>query len=388
MIQCFSGWTVRAWNGVAIALMAGVAACAPSTPPVEDTAAESPAPTAAEALPQVVASSSIVCDLAQQIAQDTIALTCLIDPGQDPHTYEPTPSDRRAIEDADLILFEGYGYSPDIIRLVEATSNPAPKVAVFEVAVPGPLMGKAHDHDHDHGAVDDHGHDHAEAASDHGHDHAEEASGHDHNHDEVGADAHDHGAEVAEEELVPDPHIWHNAAHGAAMVQVIEENLAAIAPSHASQYEENAANLTEQLTAIHGWIQEQINTVPAANRKLVTPHDAFRYFAEAYDFSVAGALSGLSSEEEVAAGDLTELVDQVKEAGVPAIFSETTTNPKNIEAIARNAGVTLAPQPLFVEGPAGPNSPAENYQAMLVTNTCTIVNALGGTCAAETAPGN
>lgn len=339
---------------MAIALVAGLAtSCMQTSNPTGEAS-----PAVEEARLDVVASSSVVCDLVQQIAQDTINLTCLIDPGQDPHTYEPTPSDRRAIDDADLVFYEGYNYAPDIIQLVQSSTNTAPRVAVFEVAVPQPLLGEGHDHAHE----DEHGH----AEDEHGHG------------DEAVAKA--EGAET------PDPHIWHNAENGVAIVRVLEENLVAIAPTHATQYEENAAQLTTQLEGIHAWIQAQVNTVPTANRKLVTPHDAFRYFAAAYDFSVAGTLSGLSSSEEVAAGDLTELVDEVKAAGVPAIFAEATTNPKSIEAIARNAGVSVAPQPLYVEGPTGSNTPAENYQAMLVTNTCTIVNALGGTCKPESAP--
>jgi len=365
---------VRGWKWVAIALASGiVASCASQTPTTEASPPVSETP-----LPEVVASSSVLCDLTQQIAQDTIQLTCLIDPGQDPHTYEPTPSDRRAIDDADLILYDGYGYSPDIIRLVEATTNPAPKVAVLEQAVPEPLMGQGHDHDHDHGTgeADEHGHAGAEADD------------HDHAHEGAEADDHDHAYEDGVEAVgeVPDPHLWHNAEHGAAIAQIIAENLGAIVPEQASTYQENATQIANQLTAIHRWIPEQVATVPEANRKLVTPHDAFRYFAAAYDFGVAGALSGLSTEETIAAGRLTELVDLVKDAGVPAIFAETTTNPKSIEAIARDAEVSVASQPLFVEGPAGPNSPAENYQAMLVVNTCTIVNALGGTCTLESAP--
>lgn len=70
----------------------------------------------------------------------------------------------------------------------------------------------------------------------------------------------------------------------------------------------------------------------------------------------------------------------MKAAEVPAIFAETTTNPQLIEAVAKDANVTVAAQPLFVEGPGGPNTPAETTQAMLILNTCTVVDALGGQC--------
>lgn len=170
------------------------------------------------------------------------------------------------------------------------------------------------------------------------------------------------------------------------MVGVIQEQLAAIAPDHADLYAENAQAIADQLTEIDAWILAQVTTVPEGMRKLVTTHDSFRYFANAYNFEVAGALSGLSTDQELPAGRLTELVDQVKEANVPAIFAETTTNTKSIEAVARDAGVTVPEQPLFVEGPGGSGSAAESYQEMLVVNTCTIVDELGGSCAIADAP--
>jgi len=170
------------------------------------------------------------------------------------------------------------------------------------------------------------------------------------------------------------------------MVEVIATNLAQVNPDQADFYQDNAAQLSAQFTELDGWIQTQVDTIPVNNRRLVTTHDAFRYFADAYDFEVKGALSGLSTEEKPSAGALTALVDQVKGATVPAIFAETTTNPDLINTVANDAGVKVAEQPLFVEGPGGPGTAAETTQAMLVTNTCTIVNALGGTCDEGSAP--
>jgi manganese/iron transport system substrate-binding protein len=325
------------------------------------------------ALPQVVATTSVLCDLTEQVAADTIALTCLMEPGQDPHTYQARPSDRQAIDEADLVLYDGYNFAPSISGLVEASSNTAPKVAVFEAAVPDPLMGKGHDHDHAEGEA----HDHAEGEA-HDHNHAEGEA-----HDHAEEEAHDHGGTA---DLVPDPHIWHNASNNAAIVKVIATHLAQVNSDHAAFYQDNAAQLSAQFTELDNWIQIQVETVPVNNRRLVTTHDAFRYFANAYDFEVKGALSGLSTEEKPSAGALTTLVDQIKSAVVPAIFAETTTNPDLINTVANDAGVKVAEQPLFVEGPGGPGTAAETTQEMLVANTCTIVNALGGNCDEGDAP--
>ena len=96
--------------------------------------------------PQVVASYSVLCDLTQQIAQDTVDVTCLIEAGEDPHLYNATPADRRAIETADLVLYGGYGFEPDIIQMVESTDGNTPLVSVSEIAVPESLLAAPHDH--------------------------------------------------------------------------------------------------------------------------------------------------------------------------------------------------------------------------------------------------
>ncbi|PSN17522.1 metal ABC transporter substrate-binding protein [filamentous cyanobacterium CCP5] len=314
----------------------------------------------------VVATSSVLCDLTEQIAADTIDLTCLMAPSQDPHTYQLKPSDRQRLDQADLVFYGGYNAEPGIYRSLEASSADGPKVAVYEAAVPEPLMVEAHSHAH---GEEDHNHAHTEEDHDHGEPDAESASD---------------GS--TESSPVPDPHIWHRAEHNAEMVKVIALNLQQMNPAEADRYRARADRLSAEFRALHDWIRTQVETVPSANRELITPHAAFNYYAEAYGLRVRGALSGLSTAEKPSAAQLTALVEQVKAAAVPAIFAETTTAPDLIQTLAKEAGVTVAAQPLYVEGPAE-DAQAPTLQAMLVTNTCTIVNALGGSCQAETAPG-
>jgi manganese/iron transport system substrate-binding protein len=350
--------------GLGLVLVLGAMGCSGGQGPGEE--AGEPAPTGEHSpRPTVVATTSVICDLTEQIAAQSIDLTCLLEPGTDPHTYRVKPSDRQAIEQADLILYDGYGFAPTLISLVQDSNTPAPRVAVYEAAVAEPLM--AHDHDHDHGDGDDHAH---EDGDDHAHD--------DH--------AHDDGEKPTEAELVPDPHIWHSAANNAAIATVIADQLTQLNPAQANLYTENADRLVAQFGEIDRWIQAQVATVPADQRQLVTTHDAFGYFAAAYGFEVSGALSGLSTDEKPTPATLTALVDQIKIAQVPAIFAETTTNAQLIETVAKNAGVKVAEQPLWVEGPGGPGTPAATTQAMLVANTCAIVDALGGMCLRDSAP--
>jgi manganese/iron transport system substrate-binding protein len=170
------------------------------------------------------------------------------------------------------------------------------------------------------------------------------------------------------------------------MVSVIADALAELLPDQADLYEANASDIIAEIEEIDDWIIEQAATVPADNRKLVTTHDSFQYYAAAYGFEVAGALEGLSTESQLSASQLSRLVDLIKEAEVPAVFAEATTNPRLISNVASSAEVEVADKVLYADGPVGPDSDAPTYQTMLVTNTCTIVTALGGSCDADSAP--
>jgi manganese/iron transport system substrate-binding protein len=358
-------------------------ACNPA-PQVEtqtESTVASPSEVSTSDLPKVVAASTVLCDLAEQIAQETVDLTCLLQPGVDPHTYSPTPSDRQAIEDADLVLFVGHNYEPGLTKIIQSSSASIPKVAVVEVAVPDPIMGKGDDHAG-----------HSEAGTDHAEQgHTEAGAAHEeHDQAEAGPDQdHDQGAESvqsATEELAPDPHVWHSPQQGIRLAEVINNQLQQVAATNAELYNQNTEAIKAELAALDTWIAEQVATVPEASRKLITPHDSFRYFAQEYGFEVGGTISGLNTEARPSAKRMAELVELVESAEVPAIFAEQTTNNQWIEAVARDAKVEVAEQALFVEGPGTPDSAAPNYQTMLITNTCTIVNALGGQCEPTSAP--
>lgn len=187
-------------SGLAIAALVG---CTTEPPKVTETPPAAPKPL-------VVATSDVLCDLTKQIAADTINLKCLVAPGTDPHTYKATPEDIKAIADSQLILYNGFNFETTLIKAIEADQGGAKKVAVGEVAVPKPLMGK-----HDHGKK--------------GHDHHKK--GHDHDKDEI----------------VADPHIWHNAANGQKIVAVISRELQALQPDQAQFYSKMSRKLPQNL---------------------------------------------------------------------------------------------------------------------------------------------
>ena len=332
---------------VLIAIASSISACTVTTPTATTTttaatttAAASPAKT--ESLPLVVATNSVACALAKQIAGDTIDLKCLIEAGTDPHLYQPKPDDRKAIDSAKLVLYGGYDFEPSLIKLIQASSNTAPKVAVNEVAVPSPLMSEdGHDHSHDKEEKKD-------AKSD------------------------------KKDEKEADPHVWNNAQNGIKITQAISKSLSTLRPDQADTYAKNTAKIVSELEQIDVWIKAQIATIPEASRKLITTHDALGYYAQAYGIPVEGALNGISTDEQPTPTRVKELVEVIKTSKVPTIFAEVSINPKLITTVAKEANVKVSERELYADGLGAKGSEAETYAGMLIANTRTIVEGLGG----------
>jgi zinc/manganese transport system substrate-binding protein len=289
-------------------------------------------PGAAEPL-RVVATFSIVGDLVQRVAGGEVAVTTLIGPGVDAHTYDPAPADLVALESADLIVENGLGFEPWLDQFLASAGAPATRVVASEGITPRVLA--------------------------------------------AGADGAGHEGEDTHEDGESDPHVWHDVANSIVMVENIRDALVAADPAHAARYEENAAAYIEELRALDEWIREQVAMIPDERRKLVTSHDTFGYFAAAYGFAVIGtALGSLSTEAgDPSAQQIVLLIEQIRAAGVPAIFAENVANPDLMEAIAAEAGVTLAP-PLYTDALGPAESPGATYAGMVRANVATIVDAL------------
>ena len=341
------------FRGAAIAMTLGLVSCSGGNPTLEATSE-----TTTSGLPEVVVSSSILCDFTQQIAGNTIALNCLMEADRDPHTYQTTPSDLQAMETAALILYDGYGLVPTIEDLVEKIETSAPKVAVYETAVPDPILAEHHHHDSEHHDGEHH---------DGEHHHGEHHDGED-------------NKEARNEELEPDPHVWHDVSHAGAIVTEISSQLARVNPEETSFYAENATQLQGELEALDTWVREQVATIPEAQRTLVTTHDAFNYYIQAYGFQSSTALQGMSTEEQPTATRVKELVEKIEESKVPTIFAEVSSNSRALETVAREAGVQVAPQKLLTGSLGASGSDADTYTGFIASNTCAIVNGLGGEC--------
>ncbi|QSJ18152.1 metal ABC transporter substrate-binding protein [Nostoc sp. UHCC 0702] len=273
--------------------------------------------------PRVVATSTIIADLTQEVAGDEIQLTGILKPGTDPHVYEPVPADSRFLEQADLILYNGYNLEPGLIKLMKASGSKAQQLAVGEFVKPLQLdKGKG--------------------------------------------------------EIVPDPHVWGDAENAIAMVNAIRDALIKLSPEDQEEFTQKAAQLTQELKQLHSWTKQQIQTIPPDKRKLVTTHDAFQYYGRAYGIAIAGTLIGISTEEQPSAQTVQRLVESIKKTGVPAIFAETTINPALIKTVAQEANIKLAPRQLYSDSIGAKGSDGDSYIKMIEANTRSIVEALGG----------
>ncbi|HEY9762785.1 MAG TPA: zinc ABC transporter substrate-binding protein [Trichocoleus sp.] len=273
---------------------------------------------------QVVATSTILADLTTQVAGDAIELKSILNPGDDPHVYEPVPQDTIALEKADLILYNGYNLEPNIIKLIESAGANERALAVGEVVKPLDFR--------------------------------------------------------YEGQTRPDPHVWGDVQNAIAMTNAIRDALIELSPENESRFTENARQLVEKLTALDSWTEDQIATIPQDKRELVSTHDAFQYYASAYGLQVAGTLIGISTEEQPSAQTVSKLVEAIKSIGVPTIFAETTINPALIQTVAEEAGVKLADQELYSDSIGAPGSDGDSYIKMIAANTCAIATALQGTC--------
>lgn len=271
--------------------------------------------------PQVVATSTIIADLTEKIGGDEIDLTSILQPGADPHVYEPVPKDTILLEQAELILYNGYNLEPGLIKLIEATGVKAEKLAVGEVVEPLQL---------------------------------------------------DKGGK----QTVPDPHVWGDVENAIKMAIAIRDALIKLSPEDKEEFTKNAAELINELQQLDNYITQQIATIPKDQRKLVTTHDAFQYYGRAYDIPIAGTLIGISTEEQPSAQTVKRLVEEIKKTGVKAIFAETTINPALIKTVAQEANVKLAPRELYSDSIGAPGSEGDSYIKMMQSNTQSIVEAL------------
>lgn len=301
----------------------------------------------------VVASFSILGDMVARIGGDHIALTTLVGPDGDAHVYQPTPADARAVSGADILFVNGIAFEGWIDRLVEASDFDGTQIVATAGITP---IAFEDDHD-DH---DDHDHDeHAEG--DHEHDHDD----HDH-HDEADHEGHDHGAY--------DPHAWQSLPNAIVYIDNIAAALARADPTNAATFYRNRADFVAEIEALDAEIRATLEALPANRRTIVTSHDAFGYFAEEYGLTFL-APQGVSTEAEASARDVAELITQIRDQSIGAVFVESISDSRLLEQIASETDATIGGT-LYSDALSGSDGPAATYLDMMRHNLVMLTAAL------------
>lgn len=283
---------------------------------------------------KVVASFSILADMVRQIGGDQVEVTTLVGPDGDAHVYQPTPSDARAVAQADLIVVNGLGFEGWFDRLFK-TAGAKAQVAVASAGVT-PLTMEDEEHPKSH----------------HGHDH-----GHGSGHDDV-----------------TDPHAWQSLANGRMYAATIGEALARVAPDRAERFRTAAAAYAQRLGALESWVNREMAAIPKSERRLITSHDAFGYFGKSYGIEFL-APAGASTEAEPTARDVAALIAQMKATKVRAVFIEAMTDPRLIRQIAKDGHGTVGGT-LYSDSLSRADGPAPTYETMFRHNVETLKAAL------------
>jgi ABC-type Zn uptake system ZnuABC Zn-binding protein ZnuA len=326
----------------------------------------------------VVATTTVLGDIARNVGGDAVSVEQLLQPNSDPHDYEPRPDDVVATSKAGVVLASGDGLDGWIDEVVEQSAG-SPRLIDLAETLPVQRSGEEGGHAHgeeEHGhAEDEHGH----AEDEHGHAegeaHAGEAdaapaedehAGEEHAED----DGHDHGP--------TDPHWWHDPTNVEAATNAVRDALTEANPGGRAVYASNAAAYVRKVRALDAGIRRCLAAVPEQQRKLVTDHDALGYFADRFGVEVVGAvIPALTTQAQPSAGEVAELARVIRREGVRAVFPESGSNSKLPEALAQQTGATAAYH-LYGDALGPEGSGADTYLGMEAANADAMVRGFTG----------
>lgn len=276
------------------------------------------APQSADGVLSVIATTTIVADVVRQVGGDFVQVETLLPIGADPHSFDPAPRDMAKITNASLIFANGAGLEEFLQPLIE---NAGAGERVVDLSQGIELL---------------------------------ERSG-----DEPGSD----------------PHVWVDPNNVLVWVENIRAALSQADPLHADAYQANADRYSAELEALDAWIREQIASIPEANRKLVTDHLVFGYFARRYGLEQIGAIvPGYSTLSSPSAKELAAIESAVQEYGVKAVFVGESVNPAMAERLAEDAGIKLVY--VYTGSLSAPDGPAGSYLDYMRYNVSQITAAL------------
>jgi zinc/manganese transport system substrate-binding protein len=279
-----------------------------------------------QAKTKVVASFSILADLVRNVAGDRVEVTALIGRNRDSHAFVPSPADSRRVAAAKLVVVNGLGFEGWLDRLVRAAGSHATVVVASTGVAPR----------------------------------------------EREADE----TRLGRDRVGVDPHAWQSVANVKRYVVNIRDALIKADPAGQATYTANAGGYLAKLDALDREIRTALAGIPADRRRLISSHDAFGYFADAYGIEFL-APQGLSTDAEPSALAVARIIRRIRSERIGALFVENVVDPRLVRLIARETGARIGGT-LYSDALTGPDGPAPTYLDMMRHNVQELVAALGG----------
>jgi zinc/manganese transport system substrate-binding protein len=282
-------------------------------------------PASAEPI-KAVASFSILGDLVAAVGGERVEVATLVGPDGDAHVFSPSPADAKKVADAKVVFENGLGLEGWMSRLVKSSGSKAPVVIAANGVKAREMKQKGHDHGH----------------------------------------GHDHGA--------IDPHAWQSVPNVKVYVANLRDGLISADPDGRAVYESNAAAYAAKLDALDAEIREAWAKVPADRRRIITSHDAFGYYADAYGLDIVSP-QGVSTETEPSAKDVARIIRQIRKEKIPAVFVENISDKRLVGRIATETGAKIGGA-LYSDALSREGGPAATYVDMMRSNLRELTSAL------------
>ncbi|HLV27800.1 MAG TPA: zinc ABC transporter substrate-binding protein [Burkholderiaceae bacterium] len=297
---------------------------------------------------KVVATFSILGDMVREIGGERVAVTTIVGPNSDAHHFEPTPQDAKALQEAAVLVLNGLDFEAWLPRLVEASGFKGRQI----LASKGVKVRRLADAEgHGEGGHDDH--DHAKAHND------------DHD-DHKGDNGHRHGES--------DPHAWQSLVNGMIYARNIAHGLSRADPRNATYYEGRVSSYIARMKTLDTEVRTALAAIPPERRRVITSHDAFGYFGDAYGIEFI-PVAGLSNQAEPSARDVARIIKLAREKKVGGVFVENMAGPKLAQQIARESGAVMGGT-LYADALSPSDQPAATYLGMFSWNAGRLVYVL------------